>query len=163
MAMAMHDLGRGVWHDLDGTGYILLDLDIVPEQKTLIIEGTELSPKDEYHCSLVDVRGYIGKKQKTTKEVFIGSAVKEYLRQNDLRFAGLGDERYLCRKKDRATLVAPVRIDGFEDFARFIEGLIPGYRRPFLHVTLLMSTATPRGISINSEDDLLKYCERLTL
>jgi len=159
--MKMHDLGCRVWHDLDGTGYIGLDLTIIPSPQTRIVDGTELYPKDEYHCSLVDVRHYIGK-DAPSEEKRIGNAVKGYLRENNLRFAGLGDERYLCRKKDRTTLVAPIHIDGFEEFASFIEPLIPGYRPPFLHVTLLKSETTQYGISINSEDDLLTYCERLT-
>ena len=157
----MKDLGKGVWHDLDGTGYIGLDLTIIPTPQKQVIEGTELYPKDEYHCSLVDVRHYIGDDE-PSEEQRIGKAVKEYLRESNLRFAGLGAERYLCRKEDRTTLVAPIQIDGFEEFAAFIETFIPGYRRPFLHVTLLKSEATQYGISINCQDDLLAYCERLT-
>lgn len=160
--MAMRDLGRGVWHDPEGTGYIGLDLttDIAaPPRK--VIEGTELSPKSEYHCSLVDVRHYIGDDQ-PAREMLIGNAVKDYLREHDLRFTGLAEERYLCRKEDRTTLVAPVRFDGFEGFATFIQTHIGRYRPPFLHVTLLMSDETPRGISINSEDDLATYCRKLT-
>lgn len=93
----------------------------------------------------------------------IGNAVKDYLREHDLRFTALGEERHLCRKEDRMTLVAPVRIDGFEEFAGgFIRTLIPGYQPPFLHVTLFKSETTRYGISINSEDDLVSYCRRLT-
>lgn len=160
--MTMRDLGKGVWHDPAGTGYIGLDLtnDIAAPPRQ-IIEGTELSPKSEYHCSLVDVRHYIGTDQ-PARETFIGKAVKDYLREHDLRFTALGAERYLCRKEDRTTLVAPVRLDGFEEFVGCVQTLILGYRPPFLHVTLLMSDATPRGISINSEDDLARYCRKLT-
>ena len=160
--MTLRDLGKGVWHDPEGTGYIGLNLDNdIPAPPRLIIEDTELFPKSEYHCSLVDVRHYIGGEQ-SAEEMRIGNAVKDYLREHDLRFIRLGEERYLCRKEDRTTLVAPVRLDGFEGFAAFIQTYIRGYRPPFLHVTLLMSEATPRGISINSEDDLASYCHKLT-
>ena len=160
--MTTQQLGKGVWHDADGTGYIGLDLtDAISTQQEQIIGGNKLCPKDEYHCSLVDVRGYIGD-DNLAKEKFIANAVNDYLRKHDLRFVQLGEERYLCRKGDRATLVGPVRIDGFEEFVGFIQTLIPDYRRPFLHVTLLKSETTQYGISINSEDDLLSYCEKLT-
>lgn len=159
--MTMKILGQGVWHDLDGTGYIGLDLTVIPTPEKQVIEGTELYPKDEYHCSLVNVRHYIGDDE-PSEEQRIGKAVEEYLRHSNLRFTGLGEERYLCRREDRTTLVAPVQIDGFDEFASLIETLIPGYRPPFLHVTLLKSEATRYGISINSEGDLLEYCERLT-
>ncbi len=109
----------------------------------------------------MDVRYSIGGEQ-PAEEIRIGYAVNDYLRAHDLRFIGLGEERYLCRKQDRRTLVAPVRLDGFEGFAGFIQTLIPGYRPPFLHVTLLKSETTRYGISINSEDDLASYCPKLT-
>jgi hypothetical protein len=53
--------------------------------------------------------------------------VEGFLRNHDLRYAGLGDERYLCRKDDRTTLVAPVQIDGIDEFFAFIRTLIDGY------------------------------------
>lgn len=159
-----HDLGKGVWHDTVNTGYIALDLkDIEPQPEMKIVEGVTLSPKNEYHCSLVAVRKYVEEPEYNRKrEQFVAAEVKKYLQTHDLRYAGLGDERYLCRKDDRMTIVAPVRIDGIEDFVAFVRKLIPGYQPPFLHVTLLKSETAEHGISINSMNDLQRYCEKLT-
>lgn len=143
--MANHDLGKGVWRDPITTGCIMLDLkDDIPHEETRTIEGTTLSRKKEYHCSLVAVRKYIAD---PAKEQSIADAVKRYLRTHDLRFAGLGDERYLCHKEDRVTIVAAVRIEGIEEFCAFVQTLIHEYRPPFLHVTLLKSETTEHGIS----------------
>jgi hypothetical protein len=158
--MANQDLGKGVWHDPVNTGYIGLDLTAgIPSQEMRTVEGTELSPKKEYHCSLVAVRKYI---EDPTREQSIVNAVKGYLRKHDLRFAGLGDERFLCRKEDRVTIVAPIRIDGIEQFCAFVQTLIPEYRPPFIHVTLLKSETTEHGISLNSTEDLGRFCTKLT-
>ncbi len=55
--MANRNLGKGVWHDPVNTGYVGLDLTaLIPPQEMRTIEGTKLSPKNEYHCSLVAVR-----------------------------------------------------------------------------------------------------------
>ena len=158
--MSNHDLGKGVWHDPVNTGYIGLDLTaIIPSQETRTVEGTKLGPKTEYHCSLVAVRKYTAD---PTREQAIVEAVKGYLRTHDLRFAGLGDERFLCRKEDRATIVAPIRIDGIDQFCAFIQTLIPDYRPPFIHVTLLKSETTEHGVSLNSPADLHRFCTKLT-
>ena len=158
--MAHHDIGKGVWHDPVDTGYIGLDLTArIPAQAMQTVGGIALLPKDEYHCSLVDVRHHI---EGQGVEQYIADAVKNFLRTHDLRYLGLGDERYLCRKQDRVTIVAPVQIEGIDQFAAFIQTLIPEYRTPFLHVTLLKSEMTEYGISLNSVDDLHSYCEKLT-
>lgn len=158
--MTNRDIGKGVWHDPVNTGYIGLDLTAeIPPQNARTIEGTQLFPKEEYHCSLVAVRKYIND---PVREQSIVEAVEGYLRKHDLRYAGLGTERYLCRKDDRVTIVAPVRIDGADEFFAFIERLIFGYRPPFLHVTLLKSETTEHGISVNSTDDLNRYCQQRT-
>jgi hypothetical protein len=60
---------------------------------------------------------------------------KDYLRTHDLRYVGLGDERYLCRKDDRTTIVAPVRVDGIDECCAFV----------------------------NSLDELGRFCEKLAL
>ncbi|MEI6666484.1 MAG: hypothetical protein WCL53_10090, partial [Chloroflexota bacterium] len=62
----------------------------------------------------------------------------------------------------RVTIVAPVRIDGVNEFFTFIQGLITDYLPPFLHVTLLKSETRENGISVNSIEDLHHYCEKLT-
>lgn len=131
----------------------------MPPQETRTIEGAKLSPKKEYHCSLVAVRKYT---DDPIMEQSIVNAVKGYLRKHDLRFAGLVNERYLCCKEDRMTIVAPARIDGIEEFCAFIQTLIPEYRPPFIHVTLLKSETTEHGISLNTADDLHRFCTRLT-
>ena len=157
--MANQQIGKGVWHDPVTTGYIGLDLTAdIPPQAPRTVEGIALFPKQEYHCSLVAVRKYVD----PAEEQSVADAVKDYLREHDLHFAGLGDERYLCRKEDRVTLVAPVRIDGIDEFFAFIKALVPEYVPPFLHVTLLKSETTEHGISINSMQDLHRYCQKLT-
>lgn len=157
--MANQEIGNGVWHDPIDTGYIGLDLTgDIPPQAPRTIEGIELFPKQEYHCSLIAVRKYVDPAEEQT----VADAVKDYLREHDLRFAGLGDERYLCRKEDRVTIVAPVRIDGIDEFFAFIKALVLKYVPPFLHVTLLKSETTEHGISVNSMEDLHRYCQKLT-
>jgi hypothetical protein len=159
-AMSNHDLGKGVWHDPVNSGYIGLDLTaMIPPQQTRTVEGARLCPKKEYHCSLVAVRKYI---ENPIREQAIVESVKVYLRTHDLRFAGLGDERFLCRKGDRMTIVAPIRIDGIEQFCAFVQTLIPEYRCPFVHVTLLKSETTEHGISLNSDEDLHRFCTKLS-
>lgn len=157
--MTHHDLGSGVWHDLDGSGYIALDLTKgIERPQARTVEGIELSPKAEYHCSLVAVRTYL---EDPAEERTIADAVKGFLQSNDLRFAGLGEDRYLCRKDDRMTIVTPVRIDGIEEFVAFIETLIPRYVPPFLHTTLLKSETAEHGISVNSLEALGRYRKKL--
>ncbi len=157
--MANQEIGKGVWHAGD-TGYIGLDLTVdIPHQEARTVEGTALLPKDEYHCSLVAVRKYIND---PAEEQRVADGVKDYLREHDLHFSGLGNERYLCRKDDRVTIVAPLRVDGIDEFFAFIQTLIPDYLSPFLHVTLLKSEKTEHGISVNSMEDLHRYCEKLT-
>lgn len=158
-AMARQDLGNGVWHDAVNTGYIGLDLTpVIPPQDVRIVEGTRLSPKQEYHCSLVAVRKYI---DDPITEHSIVNAVKGYLRDHELRFGGLGDARYLCRNEDRVTIVAPVQIHGIDEFCAFVQTLIPKYQPPFIHVTLLKSETTQHGISLNTMDDLHRFCTTL--
>ena len=159
MATANEEIGNGVWYSAD-TGYIALELTgRIPREEARTVEGTALSPKaDEYHCSLVAIRKYIAD---SGKEQRIADAVKGYLQEHDLHFIGLGVERYLCRKEDRVTLVAPVAIAGIDDFMDFVGTLVPNYQRPFPHVTLLKNETTEHGISINSDDDLGRYCEKL--
>jgi hypothetical protein len=60
------------------------------------------------------------------------------------------------------TIVAPVCIDGVDEFFTFFQELITDYLPPFLHVTLLKSETTEHGISVNSMEDLHHYCEKLT-
>ena len=156
--MTYLDLGRGACYDPAGTGHIALHVTAdIParERQNRTLEGTALVPKDEYHCSLVAVRKYIDDRE---YEGSVANAVRDYLLDHDLRYSGLDDERYLCRKDDRVTVVAPVRLGGIEEFLGFVRTLVPGYQRPFPHVTLLTSGTAQRGISVNSTDDLRSYC-----
>lgn len=85
--MANLNLGKGVWHDPVNTGYIGLDLTaVIPAQEARTVDGTKLSPKKEYHCSLVAVRKYIDDPE---REQSIVNAVEDYLRNHDLRFQAL--------------------------------------------------------------------------
>ncbi len=158
--MANQEIGKGVWYSPD-TGYIALDLTgRIPREQARTVEAIALSPKgDEYHCSLVAIRKH--GIDDPDKEQGIVDAVKGYLREHDLHFTGLGDERYLCRKDERVTIVAPVMIKGIDEFVPVVGNLIPAYQRPFLHVTLLKNETTEHGISINSTEDLARYCEKL--
>ena len=160
MATANQEIGKRVWYSAD-TGYIALDLTgRIPREESRTVKGTALSTKgNEYHCSLIAIRRYIS--DDPDNEQVVADTVKGYLQEHDLRFDGLGVERYLCRKEDRVTLVAPVLIAGIDDFTDLIGTLISNYQRPFLHVTLLKNETTEHGISINSADDLGRYCEKL--
>ena len=157
--MVKQNLCAQVWYDPDENGYIGLDLtDVIPQQHLLTVNGVELLPKAEYHCSLVAARQYT---DGLASEQSIADEVKLYLETNKLVFAGLGDDRYVCRKGDRTTIIAPVIIEGIEDFRDFIRTIIPDYKPPFSHVTLLKSEVTEFCIGINSMSDLDLYCTKL--
>ena len=130
----------------------------VPEQLSQIVDGVELFPKNEYHSSLLSMERYIENKDEALR---IAHSIKEYLQSHTLQFAGLGSERYVCRRDERMTLVAPVIIDGIDEFRAFISSLIPEFDPPFSHITLLKSKATEFGIGINSMSDLAQYCTLL--
>jgi hypothetical protein len=157
--MTKQNLGKNIWYDPDENGYIGLDVTVsIPPQEVRNIEGTTLLPKDEYHCSLVAIRRYTDDRK---KEQTIADEVKGYLQTHDLQYVGLGEDRYLCHKDDRMTIVGPVEIDGIDLLRAFIKTLIPDYQPPFSHVTLLKSEATEFGIGINSMDDLAQYCQKI--
>lgn len=159
-AMAKQYLSKTIWYDPEENGYIGLDITAdIPPQTEQSIDGTRLLPKNEYHCSLVAVRRYV---DDTEHEQYIANAVRDFLVTHELRFVGLGSERYVCRKEDRMTIIAPVIIESIDEFRNFVQTVIPGYRVPFSHVTLLKSEATEFGIGINSLDELGRYCEKLT-
>lgn len=158
-ATGYHDLGRDVWYDADGTGYIAMNLTgAVPDPQPLTIDGVVMKPKGEYHCSIAAVPRY---ESDPAARGRIAAAVKEYLREHDLRYVGLGDERYLCRKDDRMTVVAPVEIDGFDELIAFLGPLLDGYQAPFPHVTLLKNAGAEYGVAVHCRDDLERYCELL--
>ena len=154
----MH-LGNNISYDPEEKGYIMFDLtSFIPKQSSLVINGTELFPKNEYHASLVAMERYIENKEEAIK---IAVLIKEYLETHELRFIELGKARYVCNRDTRMTLVAPVTIEGIEEFKAFVGTLIPHYDPPFSHITLLKSKATEFGIGINSMNDLDQYCTLL--
>jgi len=158
-SMTKQDLGEQVWYDPDENGYIGLDLTkSIPRQSSQVVDGVELFPKDEFHCSLVATRLYTSD---TNQEQSIAEFVKEYLETHQLVFVGLGDERYVCKKEYRTTIIAPVIIEGIEGLKDFVRTIIPAYQPPFSHVTLLKSKVTKYGIGINSINDLSLYCKKL--
>jgi hypothetical protein len=159
--MTKQDLGKNVWYDPDANGYIGFDItSSIPTQTQQTVEGISLLPKDEYHCSLIAVRLYVENRE---KEQEIADSLRNYLEKHDLHFTGLGTDRYVCRKEDRMTIIAPVKIDGVDELRDFVTTLIPDYQPPFTHVTLLKSEATEFGIGINSMDELDQYCQKLEL
>lgn len=158
--MAKQNLSKKIWYDPDENGYIGLDMTAgLSPQTEQSIDDIKLLPKNEYHCSLIAVRRYTDDRE---QEQNIANAVREFLTTHKLRFVGLGSERYVCRKEDRMTIIAPVIIEGIDEFRNFVRTIIPGYQAPFSHVTLLKSEATEFGIGINSLGELRQYCERLT-
>jgi len=152
------DLGQEISYNPDEKGYVMFDLtNFIPQQSSQVVDGVELLPKNEYHSSLVSLERYIQDKDEAHR---IALSIKEYLMDHQLTYAGLGDERYVCKREERMTLVAPVAIEGLDEFRAFITSLIPDFDPPFSHITLLKSAATEFGIGINSMSDLDQYCTR---
>lgn len=157
--MTKIDLGNNISYNPDEKGYIMFDLtEYIPQQSSSIVEGTELFAKNEYHSSLVAIERYIEDKDEALRVVL---EIKKYLETHTLHFVELGQERYVCRRDERMTVVAPVIIEGIENFRKFVITLIPNYDPPFSHVTLLKSEATEFGIGINSMSELAQYCTLL--
>ncbi|HMI09404.1 MAG TPA: hypothetical protein VK497_03345 [Candidatus Saccharimonadales bacterium] len=154
--MAKQILGQGVWYDGDAKGYIALDItENMTPLPLQVFEGVELLPKNEYHCSLVATRDYIADE---AREQEIADAVRDFLQTHKLHFVSLGEERYICRKEGQMTMIGSVEIDGVDELREFVQALIPDYKPPLCHVTLLKSEATEYGIGINSAEDLERYC-----
>ena len=158
--MPKQDLGQNVWYDPDTNGYIGLDVtDYIQTQEQQIIEGILLLPKNEHHCSLVAVHRYV---KDQVKEQMIADAVRDYLSAHSLRVVSLGNDRYLCRKDGRTTVIAPIEVAGSEALRAFVATLIPKYQPLFSHVTLLKSEATEFGIGINTMSELDQLCKKLS-
>lgn len=160
--MTRVDISPNVWYDPGVKNYFMLDVTAAIETPTEIdIDGVVLFPKDEYHCSLVPA-GKIAEGQRLQG---LNYFLVTYLRANPdlLRFDGLGDERYICKKNDEVTLVAPARVVGIEALRAAVRQMIPEYEPAFPHVTLLKSENSPYGIGINSEKDLAEYCTRIDI
>ena len=159
--MSKEFLTNKVWHDPEGTTYIMLDVtsEIEPPQ-AITVDGVELLPKDEYHVTLVPTR-------KLTDDTALQQAIVESVRAHlqgateELKFMGVGDERYLCRDGEEATLIAPANIVGLNGVRRVVTNLVPDYEPAFPHVTLLKNAVSKYGIGINSEEDLRRLCRKL--
>lgn len=157
--MTKLDMGNNIFYHPDEKGYIMFDLTrYIPLQTSRIVNGVNLLPKNEYHCSLVAIERYFEDKEEALRVV---DSIKTYLQTHELQFIELGQERYICTRDERTTLVAPVSISGIEKFQAFVGSLIPGFDPPFSHITLLKSEATEFGIGINSIDELRRYCTLL--
>lgn len=140
------------------TGMVLLDLNgVVEKVKPQIIDGIELVPKEEYHTTLVSVRREISNPK---QEAHFIRNLSEFLIQNPVELSVIGLERYLCRKGDEATVIAPVHLFGEHALKSFVKQYIPGYD-PFYHVTLLKSEHTEHGIRVSSPIDLQERCRKL--
>jgi hypothetical protein len=158
--MTRQNITDKIWRDPDGSGYFMLDVTgQIPPQAAATINGVGLLSKDEYHVSLVPV-SKISEGEVMNK---LDTMLVDYFQKNPdwVRFEGITNERYLCRKDDEATVIAPARVIGLEALRSVVRQFVPDYLPAFPHVTLLKSRATERGISVNSAEDLDRYCKRL--
>ncbi len=161
--MTRVNITEKVWYDPAATKYVMLDIsEAIPPQSPVSIDGELLLPKEEYHVSLV-AAARITETLAQADEVIAG--VTEYLQANpqSVAFAGLGEERYVCRDGEQMTLIAPVVVLGLEGLRRVVERHVPDYQPISPHVTLLKNAASLYGIGINSEADFRKLCERVDL
>lgn len=124
------------------------------------IGGFELLPKEEYHVTLVPTR-------KLTSEIAVQREIVESVRAylqgatGELKFEGIGEDRYLCRDGEEATLIAPAYVSGLDGLRRVVGGIVADYAPAFPHVTLLKNADSKYGIGINSEEDLQRLCRKL--
>jgi hypothetical protein len=159
--MARQELGSAVWYDDEGSGYVMLDVtDSIPLQSERSIDGQLLMPKDEYHCTLVPVRKII---ENSVQEKQLVEVIRASLAKQSVRFSGLGDERYVCKKEDEMTVIAPVSIDGIDTLNRAVQQIAPAFTGVFAHVTLLKNESSAFGIGVTSLESLAARCEKRQL
>jgi hypothetical protein len=157
--MSRQELGSGVWYDDEGSGYAMLDVsDFIPLQHERVIDGQLLLPKDEYHCTIVPVRKIVDNRDQEERLVEL---LRASLAKQAVAFSTLSEERYVCRKDDEMTIIAPVTINGIEVISRTVQQIIPDFNGVFSHVTLLKNENSPFGISVLSFENLAARCERL--
>ncbi|QQS21697.1 hypothetical protein IPM09_04230 [Candidatus Saccharibacteria bacterium] len=168
--MSRQELGRDVWYDGGLKGYAMLDVThSVPAISPLVIDGTELLPKEEYHVSIAKLRALA--RGDAAKEAELVTFLQEYFAEQDheFRWAGLTGDYYVCRKPNQAgetqmTLIGSVEIVGLRALERAMRDRFdPAIRLSQPHVTLLKSTNSPYGIGINSADDLASLCTPIEL
>ncbi|MFZ1258597.1 MAG: hypothetical protein WAQ25_03950 [Candidatus Saccharimonas sp.] len=156
--MTRVNITENIWYDPEVKNYVMLDVtDAVGAQEARVIDGVDLLPKHEYHVTLVPA----GKLGKTALEVAaIINNIESFLKQHPavMQFQKLGTERYICRKDDEMTLIAPAVITGLDALRAIVRQRVPDYQPAFPHVTLLKSANSPYGIGINSQKDLANYC-----
>lgn len=161
--MSRQNITEKIWYDPDVKNYIMLDITKdIEQQKPLVIDGVELLPKDEYHCSLVPV----GKLSDDPDAVArIVSDIKDYLAftPDSIRFDGFMDKYFVCKKEDETTLIVEAKILGLGGLRKIVQQTISDYQPTFPHVTLLKSENSPYGIGINSNKDLKTYCRRIDI
>ncbi len=158
--MSIQQLGQKVWYDVEGTGYIMLDVtDNIAPLEEIKIDGQRLLPKPEYLCSLLAARKVVNDKVSETQLVEL---VRKFLVNRIIRFESLIGDLYVCRKKGELTVISGANISGLDDLRQEIKKLIPDYAPIFPHVTLLKSENSQYGIGINSQADLDSFCEKIT-
>lgn len=151
------ELGQGVWYDPETKGYIALTVtDLNP--RAILIEDVLMSPKTEFHISLVPARKAAG--GDTAGEAAIVDKVRQYLARNVLKYEGLTGELYICHKLKKAgetehSVIAGVRVAGLTALRAEL-----GLRAAIPHATVLLSANSQYGIGVNSVSDLQAYCER---
>lgn len=157
--MAIQQLGQKVWYDEAVMGYVMLDItgDIKPPKK-MEIDGQNLLPKSEYHCSLVAARKLANEK---VSEAQIIGIVRNFLATHTIRFISLTDERFVCRKRGEITVISGAKVIGLEELRAELQQLIPTYVSLFPHVTLLKSENSPYGIGIDSQLDFEYLCQKM--
>lgn len=158
--MSRQELGKGVWYDPEGTGYIMYDLtDQLIPLKPVTIGDQLLLPKTEFHCSLVAARKV--SQEELAVEATIVERVQNYLGERSLRFVNLTGDYYHCQKDGESTVIAGVHIEGLDELRVLVREVVPDYEPPFPHVTLLKSENSEYGIGVNSAQALATLCVKL--
>jgi len=161
--MTRQNITEKIWYDPDVKSYIMLDVtEDIPEQKPVVIDGTKLLPKSEYHCTLVPA-GKLSEDPAIVARVI--EDVADYLRYNSqaVRFIGLADRYYICKDGDEVTLIAEATLVGLGGLRKIVQQTIPDYAPALPHVTLLKNDESTYGIGIHSAMDLKKLCRRVNL
>ena len=153
-------LAEHIWLSPEKHNYIMLDITSqIPPQPALVVNGVELFPKGEYHISLVAADKVVATSEESQLLV---SEITEFLHTNPgaIYFAGLTEERYICRDGDEMTLITSVKVAGIDKLRDIISQYAPGYQPATPHVTLLKNRSSLYGIGIHSEADFIALCTK---
>lgn len=157
--MSRQELGSSVWYDNEGSGYVMLDItDSIPLQHERVIDGQLLTPKSEYHCTLVPVRKIV---ENSDQENQLIGVIQAALARKSVIFSGLSDARYVCEKEDEMTVIAPAQLDGLEELNQVVRRISPDFTGVFAHVTLLKNENSAFGISVVSLEALAARCRKV--